>query len=387
LQSCYSNYISRMKPYILVVSLVLLLACRDKSARTSANQPLSNEELFDTYRKSVVLIQNKSYYRIRFAGGVRMYCTEINSNGHMYLSENEDRIRKEAEINYGTGFFVNERGVIATNLHVLAPIDRLLEEMDFKNSVSRALKNWSENEDRKLSVAAHRLAKTVKHDSLPGRAVSSTHLDTSRHKHFEPHFNGYKFDSVNRLKVSVDSILSQARLVKALLTQDFTIELMTADLDIYLDGATSNEDAYACRVIALSQDKNIDLALIQTAGHEVPEEAGPIAEPIYLFDTIKVTTPLYLIGYNYGPEIAKTAAGLKVQFTRGEVSQESDQYRVLYTIPALTGSSGSPVFDQFGRLVAINYKGYNTKENFNYGIHAGQLRKLLRSEKKLSLPL
>jgi V8-like Glu-specific endopeptidase len=41
---------------------------------------------------------------------------------------------------------------------------------------------------------------------------------------------------------------------------------------------------------------------------------------------------------------------------------------VLYSIPSLPGSSGSPIFGESGELVAINYAGINNTQSFNYGI-------------------
>jgi V8-like Glu-specific endopeptidase len=69
--------------------------------------------------------------------------------------------------------------------------------------------------------------------------------------------------------------------------------------------------------------------------------------------------------------------------TKGEVIQENDPIRVLYSIPTLPGSSGSPLFNKKGQIVAINYCGYNQKENFNYGIMSWHLKNLINAKPKL----
>jgi V8-like Glu-specific endopeptidase len=49
----------------------------------------------------------------------------------------------------------------------------------------------------------------------------------------------------------------------------------------------------------------------------------------------------------------------------------------MYTIPTLAGSSGSPVLDEKGRLVSVNFAGVNQTQSFNYGIHPQKIREFL----------
>lgn len=49
----------------------------------------------------------------------------------------------------------------------------------------------------------------------------------------------------------------------------------------------------------------------------------------------------------------------------------------MYSIPALPGSSGSPVLNRKGELVAINFSGLNGTQNFNYGIRMKYLKSLM----------
>ena len=60
----------------------------------------------------------------------------------------------------------------------------------------------------------------------------------------------------------------------------------------------------------------------------------------------------------------------------GTISQRTAE-RLMYSIPALPGSSGSPVVNMQGQLVAVNYAGLNGTQNFNYGIRVKYLKQLL----------
>lgn len=86
---------------------------------------------------------------------------------------------------------------------------------------------------------------------------------------------------------------------------------------------------------------------------------------------------LYMASFNLGPQLALTKEGVKSQFNSGSISQKTAD-RLLYSIPALPGSSGSPVVNRKGELVAINFAGLNGTQNFNYGIRVKHLKALLQ---------
>jgi V8-like Glu-specific endopeptidase len=75
---------------------------------------------------------------------------------------------------------------------------------------------------------------------------------------------------------------------------------------------------------------------------------------------------------------ANTKQGIKVQMTSGKVTQLPDGQRLLYSIPTMKGSSGSPVLDEYGKVVAVNFAKLNGTDNFNFGIPLDRIKEFLK---------
>ena len=111
-------------------------------------------------------------------------------------------------------------------------------------------------------------------------------------------------------------------------------------------------------------------------------DAGDPLEDYSLSETLskKISedknSKLYMASFNLGPKLALTTEGVKSQFNSGSVSQKADD-RIMYSIPVLPGSSGSPVVNSQRQLVAVNYAGLNGTQNFNYGIRIKHLKELI----------
>lgn len=52
---------------------------------------------------------------------------------------------------------------------------------------------------------------------------------------------------------------------------------------------------------------------------------------------------------------------------------------MLYTIPSMPGSSGSPIFDVYGRVIGVNFAGYLETQSFNFGIQPKQIKNFLNN--------
>lgn len=60
-----------------------------------------------------------------------------------------------------------------------------------------------------------------------------------------------------------------------------------------------------------------------------------------------------------------------------QIGKISDKYEIQYNAPSFHGASGSPVFNQKGQLIAVNYAGMEKAQGYNFGIIATHINKLL----------
>lgn len=150
---------------------------------------------------------------------------------------------------------------------------------------------------------------------------------------------------------------------------------------------TSTTDFVSCVITKI--DSEHDLAILQLKDKKTPEGKYVFAvsndDPLETYDwkeelTKKVgedkNSKLFMTSFNLGPTLALTKEGIKSQFNSGSISQRTSE-RLMYSIPALPGSSGSPVVNLQGQLVAINFAGLNGTQSFNYGIRVKYLKELM----------
>lgn len=344
----------------------MIISCGSNNTRE--RKKVTQQELERKQATGVVLIKNTYYYSINFGSNLTVYFTGINSNGEIE-GATFDLNEIEPATSFGTGFFVSDDGVIATNYHVACPS---FSTKDARSSIVDTFSSLAEQAQDVVNQLNERLGEL----RLLIDAGKSEFLSDYR-KLAETRDNYQKLiNIVGRLN---DSECEYAR---------------HCDIGVALNNThvTSTSDFIDC--VTIEEDSEHDLALIQLKSKETPQKA-------YVFKvnpskrskgnkerdndesksrrsrkSISGKT-LYMIGFNLGPELALTKEGIKAQITKGEVTQDTDEDHLMYSIPSLHGSSGSPVLDTSGKLVAINFAGLDQTQGFNFGIKVEHLKNLL----------
>lgn len=376
-------------------------------ACTSKKNSYTQEQLYEQTSSGVVLIQNTYYYKITLSNN-GFYSTnyvfsklqdgELKNISHT-ISNNFNEVNDTIKsTTFGTGFIISPRGTIVTNSHVINPttnknliyqalIRYLKEQIDYCNQQLEETRN-------RLEIFEREIRDNKKLDSQ-GYAMMMEGIQSSR-KWIDT-FTQYRNNRIRDLSLS-----------------NFDVELCS-EIKIAYNGShiTSSNDLIDCFVV--KDVPNYDLGIIQIADGsnfwnvcklgEAPKwsyeqmevgwsnihNAGTISwftipQDKYIFNLYNNEThndeeiKLYMIGFNQGPTLALTNNGIKAQITQGYISQNTDNIKIMYSIPALQGSSGSPVVNQYGELVAINFAGINGTQGFNYGIRVERLREIVNEQ-------
>ena len=375
-------------------------------ACTSKKNSYTQEQLYEQTSSGVVLIQNTYYYKITLSNN-GFYSTnyvfsklqdgELKNISHT-ISNNFNEVNDTIKsTTFGTGFIISPRGTIVTNSHVINPttnknliyqalIRYFKEQIDYCNQQLEETRN-------RLEIFEREIRDNKKLDSQ-GYAMMMEGIQSSR-KWIDT-FTQYRNNRIRDLSLS-----------------NFDVELCS-EIKIAYNGShiTSSNDLIDCFVV--KDVPNYDLGIIQIADANEfwnvcklddtpkwscePTHLGGyityrnlysdfmIPQDKYIFNLYNNETrnneeiKLYMIGFNQGPTLALTNDGIKAQITQGYISQNTDSIKIMYSIPALQGSSGSPVVNQYGELVAINFAGINNTQGFNYGIRVERLREIVNDK-------
>ena len=368
--------------FLSLFAIVSLVAC--DSAKTS-------DQILMECGSGVVMVANQFYYKITLPTGKVWYFTGFDADGDlenwtMDLAE----IQKNKKMITGTGFLISKDGKILTNRHVAAPSITL---SDTKKSVRSLLNSMAEMVRMEMGSMSER------YDELENEKRScysyneydgNFYVDNEKLQEIEQEQAELKeaYDGDSEIKNSIKTLdLSELKV-------EPVCEIGIAYNNTFV---TKISDFIPCVVTSITNKENVDLAMLQLKNKQSPEgkfifavseedeEQGLIDKVKGIFassdkDELQTEQKLYMIGFNAGFSLSNTSQGIKAQITSGTISQKPDNDKIMYTIPSLPGSSGSPVVNEYGKLVAVNFAGVTGTQSFNYGIQVKRVRQFVNND-------
>ncbi|MBE6247953.1 MAG: trypsin-like peptidase domain-containing protein [Prevotella sp.] len=393
----YSDKFYSLK-YLLIAGLFVLAGC--KSSEPTKKTP---EELFKECASGVVLIYCESYHSITLPTGQTLYMTGLDENGNAAnLTTDEELIKRNCNRMFGTGFFIDSKGDIMTNRHV---VDVKMDEFEAQEKI----------------VASLRRERQTYIDSMEMARQAYAELDEKKRECYSQDFFGNVYVSNQELLQKINIIMAKVEErfngwrylcdfisananPRAIKVKSFS-KLGIAYNDTHVEDFDDFLEGSPCTVRKISRRENADLAIIQLKKKQTPEHAhvfdisgmvmkekesksiGEYFNQIVFgktpmeeveADELRMDQQLYMIGYNHGIAIAQTREGIKAQMTSGKITQLPDGERLLYSIPTMQGSSGSPVLDEDGCLRGVNFAKATLNDDFNFGIPMNLIKNFLK---------
>ena len=375
-------HMRKSKALLMCLSVAMLTACHKQTP----------EEIFEEDATGVVMILHKYCYEITFGDGQAvLYISGLDENGNFEnLSEDPQADPEIWNYAFGTGFFIDDEGTILTNRHVVK------EEVEL-NDAMHGVKNM---------VDFLRYLETMELERLSNKYDSLEYEKENAYFYIEDmrFVNGNKVAEINALQHDLreeyaQRLASLEEMDPKLIVEGMRVRTISEIGIAYHDTHVTTEQDFLeknpCVVLRVSDDEEVDLATIQLKDKVTPQgkhvfrttnehvDFGDKIKGLFKEDgnkELQMGQALYMIGFNAGITLAHTKQGVLAQFTTGNVTQHPDGRRVLYSIPALPGSSGSPVLDENGRLVAVNFAkfGDNNSGDFNFGVPLERIKEFLK---------
>lgn len=255
----------------------------------------------------------------------------------------------------GTAFFVDREGRMVTNRHITKPWDEDYYSLIDKD-IDKDLKSWIYKFKEKVTMCTiayangnasaiieNGLGEYLKYaDVLIKEAVKN-----SRRKGTN--------DAIGELNEYLD------RLVKSDITIDGKMDYITVG---YPGRFYTHADEYErCNVLGESKTDDIDVGILQLNTKKTPDDIKYIYDINYIRekDLQPQKDVLYTIGYPMGElrNLDEKSKSLEPEVRDTKCSKVPSRYTFDFQESSVGGASGSPVFDEEGRLCGVLCGGYS----------------------------
>ena len=191
-------------------------------------------------------------------------------------------------------------------------------------------------------------------------------------------------DEINNLETIVNKILAILAVTHdpTLSRAKVKVEGVMGQMFVILDGLPISE-GNAIRVMEIKghDDTNKDVAIMQTENRELPTRVKNIIDIRKADISENCLTEgknIYTIGFPLGADIAMTSnQELKNQVHGGSITQNKGDYAFGHDAESANGASGSPIFNDKGKLIGVLNAGVPGTQGFNYAIKIKYLLELL----------
>lgn len=321
------------KPVIwAVLSVLVLVGCvfafysiKDSarlSSKVSTPKPMSDQEIYNQYKNSVVLLIGYYYYKVS-AGNLDLGKLDLPTE--VVLAEGKLKAvnsnRNNMNIYTGTGFYISEDGKIATNLHIVRP--------------------WLFEKDQSLIADQYKMFMSI--------AAAD-----------QPALNAFT------AQIKVEGVLSYIGLIP--------------------NGAYfSEENLKQCRELVAHDNTDNDVAILQMDTKRLPNENCTIvdlSQAVTDDSVISVGSHVYTMGFPFGLNLQdlRSPKGIQLLGHGGSITQECAEYSFGFDASSYGGASGSPIFNDKGQLIGVLNSGVTKSQGFNYAIKASHVVDLFEAK-------
>ena len=259
-----------------------------------------------------------------------------------------------------TAFFIDKEGRMGTNRHAAAPWEELSSDDMSK------IRSYIEDNLPIMNISnTEELAKFV-NNSLFGSVI-------------------YKY-AVDKYGMTNNAISFMVKLIAQLRKAHYSISGKIDHITVGYAGKyyTHTDEFQRCNVLTVSNNKDVDLAILQLNNKETPKDVK------YIFDLNNtyegklrpLEDELYTIGYPAGlfwTNDDKTKS-LEPSIRETKCSKEPSKYYFEFQVNSVAGSSGSPVYNKKGELVGVLFGGYSIAGGATKAVHAKYLKKMYEEE-------